>query len=358
LSSLLAVWDARAATLCVPLMTAYTLFIVVRSGNAATRTATDAMPTEGMEPPGLGVLCKQLLPIWAGHIHASRHHVTEAMASLSGQFDAMSQRLRRSVDSASRGSDASLVAVLGTSQTQLGQVLAELQQALAVSAKQIEQLSAITGHVDELRRMASDVGAIARQTNLLSLNAAIEAARAGESGRGFAVVAKEVRHLSQASAQAASDIVNVIQKVSTAIVDTQQSHAELAKESDIIFERSGDTITQVIARIQSLADQVVTSSQAMLADSEAIRQEINGVLVSVQSQDRINQMLQHTEEDLIRLQQQLQAGHDCDGELRPDTWLAHLRSTYTTPEEYAVHSGQPMPAELANGSTQSTTVFF
>lgn len=67
--------------------------------------------------------------------------------------------------------------------------------------------------VEKINEMTHTIMAIAKQTNLLSLNASIEAARAGELGKGFAVVAEEISNLSAQSTSTVHSITEIVEKV-------------------------------------------------------------------------------------------------------------------------------------------------
>lgn len=99
----------------------------------------------------------------------------------------------------------------------------------------------INVNVAKFREMSQSVEKIARNINLLSLNASIEAARAGEAGRGFAVVADNIRRLSDESKQS--------------VEDAQGNDEKIAK----VIESVNDTVNGFTENIGKLTDVVQTA---------------------------------------------------------------------------------------------------
>jgi methyl-accepting chemotaxis protein len=145
-----------------------------------------------------------------------------------------------------------------------GQEVAELQRASA----------RITAFVETIQ-------GIARQTNLLALNAAIEAARAGEHGRGFAVVADEVRKLADGSSRAADEIDVAVRQVRRQIEDaaatmdrgvTQVSGVEdVSRSAEIAFEEILEGVERVRAAATSVEVAADENRSAVFSVEENVR---------------------------------------------------------------------------------------
>ncbi|MEA4826345.1 MAG: methyl-accepting chemotaxis protein [Clostridium sp.] len=92
------------------------------------------------------------------------------------------------------------------------------------------------------------VANIARQTNLLGLNAAIESSKAGELGKGFGVVAKEIRKLSNSSNESINQINNILKNIQSSVTDI----SDKINKSNEVFEQQTGTIEEITSSIESL----------------------------------------------------------------------------------------------------------
>jgi len=117
---------------------------------------------------------------------------------------------------------------------------------------------------------------IARQTNLLSLNASIEAARAGEHGKGFAVVADEVRKLADRSQEAAGEI------------------NELSESSVDVAEKAGEMLEKLVPDIEKTSDLVQEISAASNEQNQGAMQ----INQAIQELDRVIQQNAAASEEL------------------------------------------------------------
>lgn len=119
--------------------------------------------------------------------------------------------------------------------------------------------------IDQIVNVIND---ISFQTNLLALNAAVEAARAGEAGRGFAVVAAEVRNLAQKTAESSKSIQDIV----SSNVDTTQRGMELVKQTAEFFSEIMQTLSEVVAKIEVIADRSKEQNTGLTQINEAVGQ--------------------------------------------------------------------------------------
>lgn len=220
--------------------------------------------------------------LWLAHLQTAQTQMREATDELLVGFSDILQQLDHIVASGPQAheQEEARAQVLTRCESQLNGLMQNFSAFVQSREQILGSVQTLAQRSGGLQDMAEEVAKLARQTNLLSINAAIEAARAGDSGRGFAVVAAEVRSLAQRSAQAASEIKALIQ-TSVQAVDVGVRQVEDAgktmKEIVDSVQRVGDIIGEITAASSEQSGGIGQVNQAV-GDIDRMTQQ-NAALV-------------------------------------------------------------------------------
>lgn len=181
----------------------------------------------------------------------------------------------------------------GKGQETIKQAVNQMQTIGTSSDKVNTAVNKVATGAQKISEIIGLISAIAGQTNLLALNAAIEAARAGEQGRGFAVVAEEVRKLAEQSQVASTQIIGLIGRNETDIVEAvdavqEANHNITAGVENVrVAGEQFETIAQIAQEVGHYVGKIADNADAVANTTEEIAkasEQISRMVISTAGQ--------------------------------------------------------------------------
>lgn len=246
------------------------------------------------------------------------NHVKEAMAELSAgtedqakntsQISELAGRFMDSLsDEAGRASSINELSVSATEATKKGKTSIDSSvshMALINSSVQdcMVKMTRLDERMKDISSLIHLIEGIARETNLLALNASIESARAGAGGKGFAVIAESIRNLSDQTSESVKKISGMMNEIRTNSGAVHQalimSYEQVRNGSDQI-KSTGGQFTQIDAQMKQVGEKIKNMSARLHEISEIGQNMIHSIesiaAVSEQSAATVGNVTQSME---------------------------------------------------------------
>lgn len=288
----------------------------------ATAPAAAELPPAVASDAPLAALLREVLPVWRGNVQLARAQTQSAIDSLSARFVGIHERLVSALDPVRQGSSSEIQQTIQHAAEQLGTVATALESMLAQRQALASKFDTVVAANDEIRRLAQQNEQLAGQTGVTDLLSDEQswqelAERSAENSRQIAARAKTARQ-------------QILAAIGAGGGDAGQTE---------VVEHTRAVIDGVIADFRHSAMKLSNAVEQLQDEGREVDREVSDILVQLQFQDRISQILDHVQLDIVRLRAAAEAGPGA-ALPSPQQWLADLEKTYTTQEQRQVHAGQ------------------
>ncbi len=311
----------------------------------------------------LAARLNEALALWQKHLQTAQEQTREATDKLLGGFVSIMQQLDQIIETGqdaggqdagqSQGKDAR-AQVLIEAEVDLKALLASLDNTLHSKDRVLGTIRELDGASRGLLGLADVVEKIARQTNLLSLNAAIEAARAGPAGAGFSVVAGEVRRLSAESGEMGKQIGEQVRSFGAQVTATMRDATAQSDHDRNALDLNEDRVRSVISRVDEAVESLSARAESTRVVSQSIRSEVESLMVAFQFQDRVNQIIDQVITAFDGIAAHLDESARTHRMPAQEDWHRTLTSGYSTVEQATNHGSSSGHAKAPAQASEVT----